>query len=101
VRELRNIIERASLLAENGPIETTHLPETVRLFAGEDDVTRASDACRPLRTAQDAALRQAIQGHRGSRRDLAHKLGLSERSLYRKLRALGDSSANGGDPGSR
>jgi two-component system, NtrC family, response regulator HydG len=101
VRELRNIIERASLLAENGPIETTHLPETVHALAEQGDAASDTAAWRPLRTAQDAALRQAVHEHRGSRRDLAHKLGLSERSLYRKLRALGDSSANGGDPGSR
>jgi two-component system, NtrC family, response regulator HydG len=30
-----------------------------------------------------------VLNHRGSRRELAERLGLSERTLYRRLRALG------------
>jgi len=37
-----------------------------------------------------AALRAQFEAHRGSRAALARKLGISERSLYRKLRALGE-----------
>jgi transcriptional regulator of acetoin/glycerol metabolism len=36
----------------------------------------------------DAALWEAAQAHRGSRAELAASLGMSERSLYRKLKAL-------------
>lgn len=31
----------------------------------------------------------ALRTHRGNRRELAQKLGLSERTLYRRLRGLG------------
>jgi transcriptional regulator with PAS, ATPase and Fis domain len=89
VRELRNIVERASLLAENGSIEARHLPDAVR---------RAGDALahgqgralarNTLQAAASAALREAASVHRGSRRELAAALGMSERTLYRKLRAL-------------
>jgi DNA-binding NtrC family response regulator len=37
-----------------------------------------------------AALRAQFEAHRGSRAELARKLGISERSLYRRLRALGE-----------
>ena len=41
-----------------------------------------------LRTIERAALQQLVSSHQGSRADLANKLGISERSLYRKLKAL-------------
>lgn len=42
-----------------------------------------------LEQVQREALLQVVRHHHGSRRDLARKLGLSERTLYRRLRALG------------
>ncbi|MGC1174732.1 helix-turn-helix domain-containing protein [Polaromonas sp.] len=36
-----------------------------------------------------SALQQLVATHHGSRAELAARLGISERSLYRKLRALG------------
>jgi len=39
---------------------------------------------------KSAALAAQLQTHRGSRAELARKLGISERSLYRKLRELED-----------
>jgi DNA-binding NtrC family response regulator len=41
-----------------------------------------------MKDQEQAAELQAIASHRGSRADLAKKLGISERSLYRKLKAL-------------
>ncbi len=45
-------------------------------------------ARKPLQAAEIAALREAVRIHGGSRRELAAALGMSERTLYRKLRAL-------------
>jgi DNA-binding NtrC family response regulator len=42
-----------------------------------------------LNAAALAALSELAQSHAGSRAELAVKLGISERSLYRKLKALG------------
>jgi transcriptional regulator with PAS, ATPase and Fis domain len=91
VRELRNIVERASLLAVGGTIDARHLPEHVRGGAAPalvDDGVDASDTS-PLLIAEREALRHALRDHRGNRRELAARLGLSERTLYRKLRELG------------
>ena len=41
-----------------------------------------------LKTLAHAALRQLVAAHHGSRLELARKLGISERSLYRKLKDL-------------
>jgi transcriptional regulator with PAS, ATPase and Fis domain len=90
VRELRNIVERASLLAADDRIEREHLPGEVvaerpkgRPEAGKYQAPRA------LRTVERESLAEALVEHRGNRRELAEALGLSERTLYRKLREYG------------
>jgi transcriptional regulator with PAS, ATPase and Fis domain len=102
VRELRNILERASLLTDTNWIDACHLPEEVRRrdgnsgewprsarHDGEDGRSRKSNR---LAAGQLTVLQQALRQHQGSRRQLAEALGISERTLYRKLRALGGGS---------
>ena len=103
VRELRNILERAALLTDGDAIEATHIERA--LAAGRPShapvqrltdtsesmsVVRPGDEAdpRPLDLAEKEALRAAVAAHRGSRRDLANKLGISLRTLYRKLQEL-------------
>ena len=50
---------------------------------------RQPRAPRGLREIEHAALRERTAKHRGSRAALAAELGISERSLYRKLKAAG------------
>ncbi|ATE62721.1 sigma-54 interaction domain-containing protein [Thauera sinica] len=96
VRELRNVLERASLMCDGEVIGPGHLAEEVRRpaslpadEAGGGQGAPAADATPDLGEIQRQALLQALRGHRGSRRELARKLGMSERTLYRRLRALG------------
>jgi len=42
----------------------------------------------PAQPLHGDALRQALARHHGSRAELASQLGISERSLYRRLREL-------------
>ncbi len=81
VREMRNILERASLMCDGDVIETVHLPESA-------PPVHPACAHGPEEWLDDAGLAEALRLHRGSRRELAHKLGLSERTLYRRLQAL-------------
>jgi DNA-binding NtrC family response regulator len=90
VRELRNIVERASLLTEHARIGLEHLPSDV--VAGlRQRAASASESGSPpaLRSLERDALERALDGYRGNRRELALALGLSERTLYRKLREYG------------
>jgi len=93
VRELRNIVERASLLADGDRIALTHLPsEVVEAETAGNRVEAGADAAasgKALLTAERDALAHALSRHDGNRRELALALGLSERTLYRKLRAYG------------
>ena len=86
VRELRNIVERAVLLADGDRIDANHLPERCQ----DDSAGGPADEGNSLTLAQaeQGFLRDALAGHTGSRRDLARKLGISERVLYRKLASL-------------
>jgi transcriptional regulator with PAS, ATPase and Fis domain len=93
VRELRNIIERATLLASDDVISTHHLPEEVV----SREASAAGGACEPTSTPgagpdrelDRQMLERALADHRGNRRDLASSLGISERTLYRRLREFG------------
>ncbi len=98
VRELRNVLERAALLADGASIEPVHVeralgsdaPASARRASGptspESLPASASDAS--LRSVERAALLAQLKAHHGSRAELARKLGISERSLYRKLRDI-------------
>lgn len=84
IRELRNIIERAMLMADGDTLLPEHLPPEV---AGTGAATGAPgvDAVVPLEVAERRYLQWALARHGGDRKSLARLLGISERTLYRKL----------------
>jgi transcriptional regulator with GAF, ATPase, and Fis domain len=88
VRELKNILERGSLLAETNTILPNHLPRYVLTKAACPSATSAPREIRPLNQIIDDYLCWAASVHQGSKRQLARELGMSERSLYRRLGAL-------------
>jgi DNA-binding NtrC family response regulator len=89
VRELHNMLERACLLSDSGRIEREHLP-----LDGSANATR--DCQLPIRVDLDRVLSlddvetryiHWLRGRfPGSRAELADRLGISERTLYRRLR---------------
>jgi transcriptional regulator with PAS, ATPase and Fis domain len=88
IRELRNILERASLMADGEELQVQHL-----VFEADEPTekhaNRDVDAGRRFaKTLADAELVALVDAYEGSRASLARSLGLSERSLYRRLRAL-------------
>lgn len=99
VRELRNLLERAALLCDGTTLNASHIEQALlsgrrRLSAAPDAQALAHQANAlarepvTLRSAQHKALAELVEEHRGSRQELARQLGISERSLYRKLKAL-------------
>jgi len=84
VRELRNILERASLMADGAMIERSDLPPEICAAA-----CRSMATGTPLEDAGRRAFARAVADHTGTRRELAAALGISERTLYRKLREYG------------
>lgn len=89
IRELRNIIERAALLCDGKVIQPEHLPEECCLD-GEARPLRGAlfGEVIPLEEVEQRYLLWALARFQGDKHALAERLGLSERTLYRKLRQL-------------
>ncbi|TXT40520.1 MAG: sigma-54 dependent transcription regulator [Comamonadaceae bacterium] len=102
VRELRNLLERSALLCDGDTLEASHVAQALQSGRRSPTALAAPGRLEPeaktqptpvatpgaLATAAQAALRDMAQSHTGSRAELAAQLGISERSLYRKLKAL-------------
>ncbi len=91
VRELRNLLERTALLCDSDQIEVEHVQEAIatgRHPARASRPTNAAETPTDLRSIEREALRSLVAAHTGSRAELAARLGISERSLYRRLKAL-------------
>ncbi len=95
VRELRNVLERAALLCDGQTIEAEHIEQSLADVGGTGERATPSTAGGPAKSKEPllkeielSVLRERLAHHRGTRAQLARELGLSERSLYRKLRAL-------------
>lgn len=92
VRELRNLLERSALLCDGQTLEAEHI--TLALSTGGSERERIPEPplgmpMRSLQEASAAELRRLLAAHQGSRAELAAQLGMSERTLYRKLKSLG------------
>ncbi|WP_248796573.1 sigma-54 interaction domain-containing protein [Pseudomonas sp. MWU13-2105] len=82
IRELRNVLERARLFTDDGLIRLADLPAELR---------RETVATAPQRRRGRNELEQlahALAMFDGPRSELAKTLGMSERTLYRRLQAL-------------
>ena len=104
VRELRNLLERASLLCDGSTIEVSHVQQALQsgrrpALRADGQAINKSGTARPanteaqaanhsLQAMEQAALQQVVASHTGSRAELATRLGISERSLYRKIKGL-------------
>jgi two-component system response regulator HydG len=83
IRELRNILERASLMADGDAIMPEHLSMEYNQSLPIEH--RISKDIIPLEKAEQQYLQWAVSKFEGDRNTLAKKLGISERTLYRKL----------------
>ncbi|CAM2161804.1 Fis family sigma54 specific transcriptional regulator [Paraburkholderia sacchari] len=90
IRELRNVLERASLLADDGVIRPGQLPESLTREVMAPAEMLPATGIAPPRKVSDAELALAAAKSGGKRSELAARLGMSERTLYRRLKALTD-----------
>jgi transcriptional regulator of acetoin/glycerol metabolism len=89
IRELRNVLDRACLLAVDGVIRIEHLPDDI--LEGEPAYLRSSaGSLCPLPRCEltDSELVRFAEGFSGTRSALADYLGMSQRTLYRRLKTL-------------
>jgi DNA-binding NtrC family response regulator len=85
IRELRNVVERAVILARGGELQAEHFPGI-----GQFSPTAASGARRPrgLKDLEREYLHSLLAEHSGDLTKVAEALDVSRATLYRKLKDL-------------
>ncbi|MBI1422162.1 MAG: PAS domain-containing protein [Gammaproteobacteria bacterium] len=90
IRELRNILERASILADGTVILPEHLPpECTCATTTSAHLFDPGATIMTLEQAEQRYLQNVLAHFNGDKKALAAKLGISERTLYRKLQEMG------------
>jgi DNA-binding NtrC family response regulator len=96
IRELRNVLERAVIVAREGTILPAHLPPTFHVPAdqpsvvvgGEEKHTLLLEAGRPLRDVEKDYIRLTLKQTKNNKRRAAEILGMSVRTLHSRLAEL-------------
>ena len=83
VRQLKNVIERAVVLANGRRITARDIAADIHASVREQ---AAPETIRPLRELELGAIRQAIQDCQGNKSQAARKLCMSRKALYRRLK---------------
>jgi two-component system response regulator HydG len=89
VRELRNVLERVCILAEGRSITEVDLERCMSAPSGAAPAAPPSEGIPPapadLRSRERDHIIAMLQAERGNKRAAAARLGLSRRTLYRRL----------------
>ena len=83
VRELANVIEHATIVCDELPITSEHLP---RRFGSRSAKSKTLGPM-PLRELEMQAIHESIERHQGNKTAAADELGVSLKTLYNKLNA--------------
>jgi two-component system response regulator HydG len=93
VRELKNVIEHALILCDGGTIQREHLPIGMRSEAQPAPEPQAGGLLT-LEEAERNHIRRVLEECGGHRQKAALILGISERTLYRKLQEHGQAQTS-------
>ena len=98
VRELKNMAERLTIMARGETIQVADLPDELRQVAGDPGPAESVETFSTLNMEEieKAVIHRAMEQARGNRTQAAPLLGISLRTLQRKLRDYGDEVAGKG-----
>jgi DNA-binding NtrC family response regulator len=82
IRQLRNIIERAVILARGDSITPSELSDE---FLSYRRIKQAPASVKPLREVQSNAIRDALRECNGNKSKAARMLGISRKAFYKRL----------------
>jgi len=83
IRQLKNVIERAVVLAKDDKITSKNLPAE---FLGRRRQKESQAAVMSLKEIEYDALKNALQLYNGNKSKAARTLGISRKSLYKKFK---------------
>jgi len=86
VRELFNVVERATILASGGLIDSNHLPQ---IEAGEKSAIKVGVGKMTLDDMERTAILAAIRRSKGNKTEAAKILGITRRMIYSRMKKLG------------
>ena len=89
IRELKNVVEQSALLADDNTIHRNDLAPQVLGVVQESEEDEREQGIVPLDKAEEVYLQRICLAYEGSPADLALQLGVSTRTLYRKLQRYG------------
>jgi DNA-binding NtrC family response regulator len=96
VRELENVIERAVVLCRGDTLTTDDLPEAVVQASAPPPSALSIAIGTPLEEVESRLIRETLRHTRGDKPLAAQLLGISTRTIYRKLGEPGDEPDSAG-----
>ena len=93
VRELRNCIESMVVLAKKPILDEDDIPAEIRRLQTDIPVFSSPDSLN-IKTMEKELIRAAIAQASGNKKRAAEQLGISRRTLYRKMEEYGLKSQN-------
>jgi len=92
VRELMNAVERAVVLSRSEYIDVTDLPFSIQDHEGEEasstDTIIASSGM-PLEEVEKRTILKTLEATRGNKSEAARRLGITRKTLHKKLKKYG------------
>jgi DNA-binding NtrC family response regulator len=88
VRELENVIERAVVLCRGEQLSVDDLPDLIREGAAAEPSSLTFSVGTPLDEVERRLIRETLRHARGDKSIAAQLLGISTRTIYRKLGEL-------------
>ena len=83
VRELKNVLERAVILADEETLTTDTLPAEFQTWTAPDDDSRS------LQSMEKRQIRLVLSETAGNKTEAARQLGIGVKTLYRKIQEYG------------
>lgn len=88
VRELRNVLERMIVLSPSQKLTVRDVPASIKEHVGHNGTTRTGSDMS-LEVSEKELIVKALKACNGNRTKAAEKLGISRRTLHRKLNEYG------------
>jgi DNA-binding NtrC family response regulator len=89
VRELRNVIERMVVMSRGDKLTVRDIPQPIRESTRPGGAGASARGGLSIEEAEKSLISRALRAHDGSRTLAARDLGISRRTLHRKLNEFG------------